>query len=180
MKGSYGILVFALFIISCSNEQNTLEEMEGYQGPFQEAQNIRTFYSDSAKVRLMIEAAEFLRYENGNEEYPKGIYIEFYETDGSISSVLSAKQAFYDKKKHLYRAVNDVVLENQVERQKLNTEELFWDPNEEQVYTEKFVVIETDDDVIHGEGLEAKQNFSEWKILNVTGELELEEETTND
>ena len=175
----FGYLILSVFLFTaCTTEQNSLEEMEGYQGPFKELDDARILYSDSAKVRLMVEADAILEYENGDQEYPKGIYIEFYDPDGSISSVLSAKKAFYNKEENLYRAVDDVVLENEVKKQKLNTEELFWDPAEEQVYTEKFVVIETDDDVIHGEGLEANQDFSEWKILKVTGELELEEGVT--
>jgi hypothetical protein len=51
----------------------------------------------------------------------------------------------------------------------LSTEELNWDPQKQIVFTDKFVVIETPTEILKGEGLEANQNFTKYKILKPTG-----------
>jgi hypothetical protein len=53
-----------------------------------------------------------------------------------------------------------------------NTEKLFWTRNDGKVFTNDAVKITTRDEIILGEGLEATEDFSDLKILNVTGTLE--------
>jgi len=62
--------------------------LEEYKGPMQEAINIEILHSDSSVVIINITASRQLIYLNGNQEYPNGIYIEFYNEDGSLSTTL--------------------------------------------------------------------------------------------
>ncbi len=48
-------------------------------------------------------------------------------------------------------------MKNILKSEQLNTEELFWKPEEERIFTEKFVTIRQQGDVIYGEGMDAKQ-----------------------
>jgi LPS export ABC transporter protein LptC len=170
---------FILFIAvglwsSCSDTQQQLDEREVYEGPFHEFEGLEVWYSDSAVVVLMMQTEKVMRYENGDEEYPEGVYIEFYNKDTVKTSTLQADQAYYTAETDEYRAVGNVMLESLEKQQKLNTEELFWNRRDKQVYTEKFVVIETRDDILHGQGLTAAQDFSSYRILKPTGELSLD------
>ena len=70
--------------------------------------------------------------------------------------------------------MGNVKLESIQKHQKLTTEELFWNRKDKQVYTDKFVIIETGEDVLHGQGLTAAQDFSTYRILKPTGELGLD------
>ena len=160
--------------LSCTSAQDQLDEREVYEGAVHELADSELWYSDSAIVRLMVRAAKMLEYENGDQEYPEGIYVEFYGKDTVITSTLEADKAFYTKETDLFRGVGNVKLESLKNKQKLSTEELFWDVKDKQVYTEKFVIIETQEDVLHGEGLTAAQDFSSYRILKPTGELGLE------
>ena len=81
----------------------------------------------------------------------------------------------YTKEDELWRAWDNVILNNIANGERLNTEELFWDPKNEKVFTEKFVQISTKDQVLLGEGLMADQDFSSWQITKPTGELTIEE-----
>ena len=161
-------------ILSCSDTQEQLDEREVYDGPFHEFEGLEVWYSDSAVVKLMLQADKVLKYENGDEEYPEGIYLEFYGKDTVTTSTLKADKAYYSIDTDEYRAVGNVKLVSLEKKQKLNTEELFWNRRDQQVYTEKFVIIETQDDVLHGEGLTAAQDFSSYRILKPTGELGLD------
>jgi LPS export ABC transporter protein LptC len=163
-----------LGLVSCEDTQEQLNERGVYDGAFQEVEGLHLWYSDSAVVRLMVEADKMMEFENGDQEYPMGIYVEFYDKDTVTTSTLKADKGYYTKKTDLYQAVGNVKLISFKKNQKLNTEELFWNVKEEQVYTDKFVIIETEDDVLHGEGLTAAQDFSSYRILKPTGELGLE------
>lgn len=173
--GSWTIsAIIIAYGVSCSNLQEQLGEREVYEGPFYEVEDSEVLYSDSAIVRLMVRANKMQEFKSGDQQYPDGIYVEFYSKDSEITSKLEADQAYYSKETDEYRAVGNVKLESLVKKQKLTTEELFWNRKEQQVYTDKFVIIETQEDVLHGEGLTAAQDFSSYRILKPTGEMGLD------
>lgn len=165
-------LALALASGGCS-DKTEVNEIQPYEGPFIEISNMETLYSDSAVVMVRVQAPKQLEFENGNSEFPDGFYIEFYEVDGSVSSTIEANKGFFNKEEKLYTATGDVEVKNIKERKKLNTEELHWKQDEEKIYTDKFVRIETADEILLGEGLTASQDFSNYKILKPTGELNI-------
>jgi LPS export ABC transporter protein LptC len=155
------------------------QEFIAYDGPLVEADHITTLYSDSAIVRVKLKAQKQFELQSGDREFPEGIYLEFYELDGSISSTLTANEGFYFTETNIYRAVGDVVVIGLQNDEKLNTEELFWSPDREEVYTDKFVRIESEGELHMGEGMVAAQDFSTWRILKPTGSIILDNESTN-
>ena len=158
-----------LLIFGCMAPENELSEMKEYDGPVLEVENVETLYSDSAKVIMKLIASRQFEFQNGDREFPNDFYIEFYDKQGEVSSSLKSNKAFYYKEQNLWKAVGDVVLKSEESGEKLNTEELFWDPKEQEIYSEEFVRIESEGEILMGEGLEAKQNFSSYRILNPTG-----------
>jgi hypothetical protein len=63
-----------------------------------------------------------------------------------------------------------------MKNEQLNTEELFWKPSQQKIFTDKFVTIRQEGDVIYGQGLEAKQDMSDYTILKPEGEFEVNED----
>ena len=53
--------------------------------------------------------------------------------------------------------------------EKLNTEELVWNQSAKKLFTEKFVKITTPTQVMYGDGLEANEDFTWYRILNPKG-----------
>ncbi|MGI8599360.1 MAG: LPS export ABC transporter periplasmic protein LptC [Chitinophagaceae bacterium] len=81
----------------------------------------------------------------------------------------------YDKENDLYAGKGDVVLKSFEKEQQLNTEELYWKQSEQNVFTDKFVRIESEGEILTGEGLTAKQDFSSYRILKPTGTFTMPE-----
>jgi LPS export ABC transporter protein LptC len=170
------LIYFTIIIflgLACSNDDD-LKSFKEYTGPVLEVDSSLTLYSDSAKVRVKVLAAKQFEFNNGDQEFPEGIYIEFFETDGILSSTLKADKGYYTKETDLYTAVGNVILVSLAKNEQLNTEELFWKRNEQRVYTDKFVRIESNDEILTGEGLTAKQDFSSYKILKPAGTFSIE------
>lgn len=131
--------------------------------------NIHTVYTEDTKVLLKLKAKKQLRFQDGRERYPEGIYAEMYEKDGRLKSTLVADSAIYFPNEKIYKAMGNVVIENKLQGKKLESDVLNWNKDTEEVHTDSRVRITADGQIITGRGLKAKQDFSEYEILDIEG-----------
>ncbi len=163
-----------VMLCSCKNDIdiiNTFTEIHNL--PTQSVRNLETIYTDSGKIQIKLLAPELRRFSNVEEpyiEFPTGIKVVFYDHNQKPESQLTAKYAIYFEANELWEARDSVIAVNNL-GDTLNTELLFWDEKKELIYTDKFVKITTENEVIWGEGLEANQEFTDWKIKNVKGTI---------
>ncbi len=162
-----------LTLVACGDTANT--EILIYDGPVREAENVEHYYAENGIIKVRMVAEQLFELQNGDRQFPKGIYLEFFDETGRIESTLRANQAFFIKEQEVWRGVGNVEVINTQKREQLNTEELFWKPKDQRIYTEKFVTIRMQSDVIYGEGLEAAQDMSSYRILKPSGTLEVKE-----
>lgn len=167
--------MFFLMILMASCGDSGTKEILVYEGPLSEAEDVEHYYTENDVVKVKMTAPVLYEYQNEDREFPEGVYMEFFDEFGKISSTLKANHAYYFKKEDQWRGQGNVEVRNIQKNEQLNSEELFWKPKEEKIFTEKFVTIRMQSDVIYGEGLEAKQDLSTYKILKPTGSLEIEE-----
>ena len=173
-------LFFALILFAaCSGEQTTVDDIQEYQGPFIEIENGETIYTDSAVVKLKMYADLQLEFENGNREFPEGIFIEFFE-DGEMAATLKANSGFYNKENDKYTALGAVEVVNFLEKNQLNTEELHWTPQDQKIFTEKFVTIKSTSEILTGDGMIANQDLTSYEIISPKGVFEFEENAPPD
>jgi LPS export ABC transporter protein LptC len=166
------ILVVA---VSCTQKENTVPQE--YDGPLQQADDVELLYTENAAITVKMKTPLLYEFKTGDREFPKGIYLEFYDNKtGKLSSTLRANHAYYFKSEDKWRARGKVEVINQQKNEQLNTEELFWFPKKENILTEKFVTIRQQETVIYGEGLEAKQDMSTYSIIKPQGEIEIAED----
>ena len=171
-----GIIVTGLFLLfNCQTKSDEVMEIQEYTGPIVELGPATTYYSDSAMVKMKMEAPRQLEFGSGDREFPEGLYLQFFDKKGKPTSTLKADYCYYTKKDDLYKATGNVVVQDVETNDRLDTEELYWNQKKEEVFTEKFVRIEKDGELHVGDGLEAKQDFSYWKILNSKGTITLNE-----
>lgn len=168
-------LAFSLSVVSCGSKSDDALEIEEYTGPVLELGPATTYYSDSAVVKMKMTAPKQLQFANGDREFPEGLFLEFFNTDGKPTSTLKADYCYYTEKEDLYKATGNVVIQDVETKDRLDTEELYWNEKKQDVFTDKFVRIERDGRLHYGDGLKAKQDFSEWEILNSKGEIILNE-----
>lgn len=167
-----------LWISSCNenNGNNSALSQEIYEGPSIALKDVEILFSDSAVVKVKLIAATQHILENDDMEFPDGIFIQFYDKEERITSTLKGDRGFFFNQKNYYRAEGDVHMINIFSRDELSSEELIWEPNDEQIKTEKFVTIKTEDEIHTGEGLVADQDFVKYKIIKPTGTISLEKE----
>ncbi|WP_084523776.1 LPS export ABC transporter periplasmic protein LptC [Adhaeribacter aquaticus] len=166
----FGLLI-CLFVnlVCCNPSIKDPKKKVVYNGPIAQAKDVFTLYSDSAKLQIKLSAPLQLQFENGNGTYPKGIDMVFYDRQGKITNTLKANYGEYEKQTDTYLVRGNVILANAVKQETMKTEELHWDRQKRQLYTDKFVSIQTETEILTGTGLTASQDFSRYKILQPKG-----------
>jgi len=165
----------ALVLCSCENDLKKVNIVtQSHNYPIQTARNIELIYSDSAIVKARLNAPVSEEYESEDPYivFPKGIKAIFFKEDLTAKTTLTANYAINKKRKRIMEARGNVVVVNE-KGEKLNTEQLIWDENTQKVYTNEFVKITTADKVIFGQGMEADQNFTKYKIFKIKGTVNI-------
>lgn len=165
----------ALVLLIASGCQKESEKVmnEVYEGPLIAIDSVYTEMSDEGKIVVKLRAPKQLDLANGDTEWPDGLYLEYLNMEGEITSTFVADYVYKDKKENIYRGEGNVVVQNRSNGDELNTEELFWNPVDETFYTDRFVTIKSDDEVHTGEGLKANQDFSSYQILKPSGTINI-------
>jgi len=172
-------MAIGLCLYSCKKKDEKAVNVKKvqYQGPMVEAKNTLTFYSDSAKLKIKLAAKLRLEYKNGDQDFPQGIVIDFYNRSGQNESRLTADKGKFIKEKRVYTAIGNVVVENLLEQKKLLTEELHWTPDNQTVYTEPDMLVHiiTPAEKLDGYGLKAKQDLSVYRLARPQGILSVQQ-----
>lgn len=158
--------MLSLFIFSCREDVDT-SALQVYDGPLNSAINIHLFHSDSAVVRSEIRAPKQLEFSNGNIEFPEGIDIQFFEVDGTLSTTMKADKGFFLKTENLYKGIGNVQVNNLLKDQRLQAEELYWNPTDKKIYTETFVTVQEKQTLFNGTGMEADESFTKYRLKKV-------------
>jgi LPS export ABC transporter protein LptC len=108
----FGLLLIISTLIGCNSSADNPAPKIEYKGPTMQSGNITTLYSDSAQLKIKLNAKMQWQYENGNAEYPEGINLTFYDKDQQVSSTLRANYAKYDKQRDSYYGRGNVVVNN--------------------------------------------------------------------
>ena len=144
--------------------------------------DITLYYSEDGNVRVQIQAPVVDRHttENPYIEFTEGLHADFYNESLQITSTLDADYGVRYEKELKTVVRNNVVVVNE-KKETLHTEELTWDEKKHIIYTDKQVIIKTATDTIFGQGMEADERFTRYKILKPGGskiQVETETDTT--
>lgn len=165
MRIFIGFLCLVLMTVSACSEKKQVTFTE-YKGPQMEVYNIASLYSDSGRSKILLNAPKELEYQNGDQDFPDGIYLEFFDEEtGKKASTLKGNKGKFVKDKNVYVVTGNVIVKSLTEKKKLNSEELVWKPDEKKITSDKFVRIETPCEILTGDGLISNEDFSSYQIL---------------
>lgn len=174
------LICCSIIFVACQPPKDTSlpqeEEFEEYTGPVLTFDNVETYYSQSALVKLRLVAPTQWHMENNDEIFPDGIHITFFDKDVKEKTTLISDSACYIAEIKTYRMLGNVVVHNTIENQKLETPVLNLDERSNEIFTDTNIVVTTEKEVIYGIGLRAKQDFSQYKIAKPTGIFALKNE----
>ncbi|MGB0887943.1 MAG: LPS export ABC transporter periplasmic protein LptC [Vicingaceae bacterium] len=171
------LLAFGI-LCSCENDVAKIESLSKKDNkPVSVGKNVELIYSEKSNVKINITAPlmeEYGKEENKYMEMTKGIKVLFYDSLLHVTSTLTANYAIHKVSENIMEAKDNVVVIND-KGEVLNTEQLIWLEDSSKIYSDEFVKITTEDEIIMGEGMEANQDFTKWKIHKIKGVINVEE-----
>lgn len=175
------VLFFLLVLTVSCDKQQAIENIENQKQAQdilskERAENAEIIYTDSGILKTIIKAPVLIGdkgTDNPTIEMPEGLTAEFFDSERVAESFIKAEYGIH------YQNEKKVVLKKNVEvkniqGETLNTEELIWDQEKEIIYTDKFVKITREKEILMGMGMTANQNFTEWEIKKGSGEIKLD------
>lgn len=163
-----------LLFVSCENEIAKIKSLTRTENlPTLTAEGYEMLSSDSAVIRFKMQTPELISHENEKEpytEFPQGVKITQYDANMNIVSSISCLYAKNFNSDDRWEAKNNVVAVN-LKGDTLKTEYLVWDKRKEKIYSDQFVKIIRKDQIITGIGFESNQDFSNYEIKNIKGQI---------
>lgn len=171
--------IFFIFI-SCEDQPPAENKVARRDFPSQVLRNTFIVQRDSGVVSLRFKAPIIEKYEQIDSPYvvaKKGFYLEYFdkkkpETPGKIwanSAIFYEKKNFYEAKGNVRILTNDGTL--------FSSQTIFWDKENKKMYTQDtvYVVDNKGNILVGGNGMEAKDDFSEYTFYNNSGDFNAKE-----
>ena len=172
-------IVVLFMLLSCSNDKKNvgspIEEPDSIS--YLSTYGVTTLISDSGRISYKIEAEEWHIYEKRNPKYwafEKGAYLEKYDDSLRIEATIKSDTAYFFSDMKLWKLIGNVNIRNQ-KNERFFTDLLYWDQEKGDIYSDKYIKIEQEDQITTGIGFRSNQALTNWEILSTEGIYTIED-----
>ena len=168
------VLGCVLMMSACENDQKEVDDLFRKQIAIEEGKNIESYMSQGGKVKAKLTAPYMLRYQADSPyiEFPRTVHVDFYDDSTTIESVLDARYSKYVEYDHKVLLRDSVIVKNIRTGDTLRTQELWWDQDKQEFYTNKPAHIYQRDKIIFANmGLRAAQDLKSYTTFDNSGPM---------
>lgn len=172
-------VVVLIFLFSCTS--GTKKEKSGIfvsdSTAVMTTTGVSTLISDSGRISYRIEAEEWVVFNKRIPPYwsfEKGLYLEKYDLDKKIEATVKCDTAYYYNEMQLWKLLGNITIKNP-NNEKFETDTLYWDQENERIYSDAYIRIEQEDQITEGYGFSSNQDFTVWEIRNTKGIYAIDE-----
>ena len=170
---AFPAIVVLFSLLSCSDEKKSvaapIEEPDSI--PYLSTYGVTTLISDSGRISYRIDAEEWLVFDKRQPPYwafEKGVYLEKYDLDMNVEATIKCDTAYYYSSQQLWKLIGNVDIRNQ-KNERFYTDLMYWDQENEKIYSDAYIKIEQEDQVTEGVGFSSNQSMTLWEIKNTKG-----------
>jgi LPS export ABC transporter protein LptC len=165
---------------SCENDEEEVDAFFKKKAAVEEAKNVESFLSQSGKVKARLTSPYMLRVQGGQAgqvdspymEFPRTMHVDFYDDSTVIESTLDAKYAKYVEFDRKVLLRDSVLVQSIKNGDTLRTQELWWDQDKQEFYTDKPAHVYQRDKIIFAKnGLRAAQNLTAYTFYSSSGPM---------
>ena len=176
---SIAMVFTTAMLFSCTNNVKEVRDFLADKNlPIGEAYNINHKHTDSGRVDIKMRAPVMLDFSNRENhpynEFSKGIKITTIEKNGDSVTVEGGYAKSY-RRTEVSEIKDNVVVTNYAQKNKLVTEQIYWDQKTHYFFTEKKFTFYTLTDTIYGTGFEATEDLKTWWVKNQSGVINIKE-----
>lgn len=162
-----------VLVPSCSTEKTNhapaVNEKDSL--PFMQSWGISALISDSGVIRYKITAEEMNNYNTTNPprwSFVKGILLERFDSTFHIDLFVQSDTAYFHNQQ-LWELRGRVVIRNQ-EGTVFTSEELFWDTERHEMYSNMFMTIRKPDEFLQGYEFRSDERMTRYSVKNANAE----------
>ena len=174
----------AFVVFSCKGKLGEADSLNLKEVPVQTVDNMFIVQTKNGRIQMRSEAPLMERYERDTltyELFPEGFFVYGYTEEEMLETEIVADQARHLKYKdgrEVWEAFGNVVVKNLMKQEVMETDTLYWDQENEKIYTHCYVKLYSPDGFMQGYGMESDQrarNSVIYNPFNSYGILEQEE-----
>lgn len=156
-------LAVAFVIYSCKGKLGEAAELKLDETPVQTVRDMFIVQSENGKIKMRASADLMEKYERDTlsyELFPEGFSVYGYTDEGLLETEIVADNARHLKYKdgrENWEAYGNVVVKNLIKQETIETDTLYWDQENERIYTHCYVKIYSPDGFMQGYGMESDQ-----------------------
>lgn len=172
------IIILSPIIFSCKNKIDLIPKSDLLTLPATTSKNFETIFTDSGKLQLILTSPLLEQYENKTDPYTEfryGIKVDFYDGKKTPQASVTSKYAKFTKANNTWELKDSVIVVN-IENDRLETELLYWDQQKDLIYTDRFVKITNEDEIVMGTGFESDSRLVKRRIKKVSATIYLKDE----
>ena len=154
----------AFIVFSCKGKLSEAERLNLAETPVQTVDSMFVVQTRNGGIQMRVEADVMERYENDTcsyELFPKGLHAFAYTDGDMLETVLHSNNAKHFKSKksteEYWSAFGNVVVQNVINQQTLETDTLYWDQANKEIYTDCYVRMYSPDGFMQGYGMRSDE-----------------------
>lgn len=177
----FGIIVLltiaALGCTRSEEEDATLKQFEEGKA-LKEAFQVKFRFSENAIMQAELDAPHAIETKENDQDvrvFDKGLHLVFYTPEGVKETDLVAENGKFRNNFNEAEVWGKVTMINS-QGDQLKTEHLWWNKTKNRIHTDRNRVdIITKTEIIRGDSLDANTDFTEYKIFNINGAVNVKE-----
>ena len=177
----FAFFLSGFFVSSCETKNKDLPNYRKKRVAIDEAYQVESYYSQGAKVRGKLTAPKMVTSNSDTSyiEFPNTLHVDFYNDSMQVESKLDAKYGRYKQNEDKVFLRDSVQVRNILKGDTLRCDELWWDKAKKQFNTDKPSWINKRDGtkIFAKDGLDAAEDFSWYKLHQITGKTAVPENT---
>lgn len=163
-----------VFVVACESNFKDVQKINSTVfTPTGEADNVNLKYTDSGKVKAILESPKLLDYSNLKypfTEFPKGILVTIYDDNDQKSYVRSDYAITYAKTDLIDLQGNVKITSH--DGKILETNQLYYDQKNEWFFTEEhFKFTDVNGGYLEGPGVDFSKDFKVFNMQNSQGQV---------
>ncbi|MBQ8482720.1 MAG: LPS export ABC transporter periplasmic protein LptC [Bacteroidales bacterium] len=161
----------AFIVYSCKGKLAEAESISLSETPVQKVDDMFIIQTENSIMKVRAEAPLMERYERDTlsyELFPEGIAVYGYTEDGRLETEIVADNARHLKYKdgrESWEAFGNVVVKNLINQEIMETDTLYWDQENEKIYTHCYVRMYSPDGFMQGYGMESDQRARDTELF---------------
>ena len=163
----------AFVVYSCKGKIQQSDDVDLSAVPVQTVRDMFVVQTENSLLQMRMEADLMERYENDSVSYelfPEGFSVYGYNEEGLLETEITSDNARHEKFKkgglETWAAFGNVVVKNVINRERMETDTLYWDRKNEKIYTDCYVRMYSPDGFMQGYGMESDQRARNSTIFN--------------